>query len=428
MAARTDVGTRPPRPRRGRGGLFRIGASALVLALALAGLLTARTLSAFSGSTANPGNALAAGTVVLTDNDSGTAVFNLAGMKPGDTDTGCIQVTSSGSVPSVVRLYGVTTGTGLDAYLDLTVTRGTVSSGSFDDCTNFSADATNHIGLGAGVVYQGTLAAFPDDWTGGVVDAAPAVPAAWATGEIHAYKFQMTLQDNNAAQGLSAIQAFTWEARNASYVQTVLSDSPVSYWRMEETSGTAAADVKGANAGTYTGSPTLGQDGLVHDGAKAPRFVSGSNKVTVASSASLSPTSAITVEAWVRIEDVPPSYRRMAWKGTSAYQLRLDGTNETNRFSFFVSIGGALEPRASGGSVPTVGSVHHLVGTYDGATVRLYVDGALVGQQNRTGAIDTNSNPFEIASTWNGSVDEVAVYNYALSATRVTAHYAAAPH
>jgi hypothetical protein len=427
MAARTDSRTRSPRPRRGRHGLIRIGASALVLVLA--GLAVAQgTLSAFSGSTANPGNTLAAGTVVLTDNDSGTASFSLAGMTPGTTDTGCIQVTSNGSLPSIVRLYGTTTGTGLAAYLDLTVTRGTVSSGSFDSCTNFSADTADHVGLGAGVIYQGTLAAFGDDWSGGVVDAVPAVPAVWATGETHAYKFQVTLQDADAAQGLTAGQTFTWEARDATYAQTVLSDTPVSYWRMEETSGTAAADAKGVNAGTYTGGPTLGQDGLIHDGTRAPRFVSGSNKVTVASSASLSPTSAITVEAWVRVEDVPPNYRRMAWKGTSAYQLRLDGTNETSRFSFFVSIGGALEPRASGGSVPTVGSVHHLVGTYDGAKVRLYVDGALVGQQNRTGAIDTNSSPFEIASTWNGLVDEVAVYDYALGATRVAAHYAAAPH
>jgi hypothetical protein len=135
----------------------------------------------------------------------------------------------------------------------------------------------------------------------------------------------MTLQDNNAAQGLSATQTFTWEARDASYAQTVLSDGPVSYWRMEETSGTAAADVKGANAGTYTGGPTLGKDGLVHDGGKAPRFVSGTNWVSVPSSASLGPTAAISVEAWVRVEGVPPSYRRFAWKGTSAYQIRLDG-------------------------------------------------------------------------------------------------------
>ena len=45
--------------------------------------------------------------------------------RPGNTDTGCIKVSYAGSLASEVRLYGTTSGTGLDAYLDLTVTRGT---------------------------------------------------------------------------------------------------------------------------------------------------------------------------------------------------------------------------------------------------------------------------------------------------------------
>jgi hypothetical protein len=164
------------RPRR------RLLASAVVVGLVAGLLVAASTWSAFSGTTANPANSLATGTVTLGDNDSGSAVFNLAGLKPGDTDTGCITVTSTATIASLVRLYGTTGGTGLDAYLTLTITRGTSGGGSFDDCTGFTADTTNWVGAGNGVIYTGTLAAFGDDWAGGTVDAAPAVPEAWTRG------------------------------------------------------------------------------------------------------------------------------------------------------------------------------------------------------------------------------------------------------
>ena len=110
-------------------------------------------------------------------------------------------------------MYGATTGTGLDPYINLTVTRGTIASPSFDACTGFSADATDYIGSGAGVVYNGTLAGFPDAWTGGIVDA-PSATETWTTNEVHTYRFAWTVADNDLAQGKNATQTFTWEARN----------------------------------------------------------------------------------------------------------------------------------------------------------------------------------------------------------------------
>jgi predicted ribosomally synthesized peptide with SipW-like signal peptide len=173
------------------------------------------TWAAFSSTTANAGNAFAAGNVTLADDDSGVAMLSLSNAKPTDSDTGCIVVTFTGSLASTVRLYGTTTGTGLDAYLDLTVTRGSIASPSFDSCSGFSADATNYVGAGAGVIYNGTLQAFADDYAGGLVDPTSGSPESWTNGEAHAYKFVVTVQDNNSAQGKNATQAFTWEARNS---------------------------------------------------------------------------------------------------------------------------------------------------------------------------------------------------------------------
>jgi hypothetical protein len=154
--------------------------------------------------------------VCLSDNDADGAMFTMSNMAPGSTDMGCIKVSYNGNLTSRVRLYGATGGTGLDPYLNLRVTRGVYAptDSPFDSCANFSADPTNYIGAGAGVIYSGTLQDYADDYTVGLLDPTPGSPEDWTHPEDHVYKFEITLQDDNSAQGLSATQVFTWEARD----------------------------------------------------------------------------------------------------------------------------------------------------------------------------------------------------------------------
>jgi hypothetical protein len=69
-------------------------------------------------------------------------------------------------------------------------------------------DPPDYLGAGAGVIFDGTLDAYPDTYDGGLED-----PASWADSDTHAYRFAVTVGDDNAAQGLTAGQTFTWEAR-----------------------------------------------------------------------------------------------------------------------------------------------------------------------------------------------------------------------
>jgi hypothetical protein len=139
----------------------------------------------------------------------------LTSAMPNDTDTSCIKVTYSGTVAAGVRLYGTVAGA-LAPYLTLKVTRGTDSAPAWDSCTNFTADATDYAGLGAGVLFDGNLSDFPAGFATGLADPASATAAeSWTSSEAHSYKFQVTLQNNVAAQGLSGSASFTWEARNA---------------------------------------------------------------------------------------------------------------------------------------------------------------------------------------------------------------------
>jgi predicted ribosomally synthesized peptide with SipW-like signal peptide len=189
----------------------RLALTALVLGV-LGTIAGVGTWSAFSATTDNTANSFTAGTVAVGDDDSGSAMLALSNAKPGDSDAACIVVNYTGSLPASVKLYGSTGGTGLAQYLDLTVTRGTKSSG-FDSCGDFNPDGTDYIGAGAGVIYSGTLQGYPGGYGGGIDDA-PGAVGTWTTGESHSYKFVVTVQNDGAAQGLTASQVFTWEARN----------------------------------------------------------------------------------------------------------------------------------------------------------------------------------------------------------------------
>jgi predicted ribosomally synthesized peptide with SipW-like signal peptide len=172
------------------------------------------TYSAFTSTTTNTGNVFSAGTVSLTDNDGGSSsLLALTNAKPGDADTGCIRVAYDGTLPATVRLYASVSGSLAD-YLTVTVTRGTDSSPSFDSCANFTADGTNYIGQGNGVIYSGTLSAFPATYAAGLVDPTSGSPESWTNPESHSYRFQISLNDTNAAQDLNGSATFTWEARN----------------------------------------------------------------------------------------------------------------------------------------------------------------------------------------------------------------------
>ncbi len=192
----------------------------LLLAVVVIGWVAAAvgygSYSAFTATTSNTGDTLAAGTVAIADNDGSGTLVTLSNAKPNDTDTGCITVNYTGSLAANVSLYvSSLTGTGLGAYVTLTVTRGSFSPSApaFRSCTNFVADGTNYIGAGNGVIYNGNLSVFPTTYAGGL-EPTSGSPATWNNGDSHVYKFTVTLQNNNSAQGLTATAGFTWEARN----------------------------------------------------------------------------------------------------------------------------------------------------------------------------------------------------------------------
>jgi hypothetical protein len=187
----------------------------VLLTLCIAGVVGAitgwATFSTFSATTVNSGNVFAAGTVVI-GNNAGSALYNVSNKKPGDSVSACIKVTYTGSLDSTVKMYSSSVGA-LGPYLNLTVTPGT-GNVTPPSCTNFSTAQS--------ALYTGTLGSFASTYTSfsnGLTTNPPSATK-WVTNDAVVYKFDLTLQDNNAANGgaggaiSTGSHSFTWEAQN----------------------------------------------------------------------------------------------------------------------------------------------------------------------------------------------------------------------
>jgi hypothetical protein len=188
---------------------------AVPVALVASGLVVAQSsYSAYSATTVNPTSNWATGTVALTDDDANTAAFTAANLKPGATGSRCIVVSSTGTLPSAVRLYGTgaTTTKALASNMTLSVTQGT--GGSFGSCTGFTPLASGSS------VYSGTLADFASNATGfssGVGSWATAGVPASGAAETRTYQLTYTVKADapDSTQGAAAAMGFTWEAQNS---------------------------------------------------------------------------------------------------------------------------------------------------------------------------------------------------------------------
>lgn len=79
---------------------------------------------------------------------------------------------------------------------------------AFPSCTGFTSEAT--------IFAAGTLQVFKSARTGWVngLTAFPGAQTAWNTGDTLVYRFTAQLQNVFAAQGLTGLAGFTWEAQN----------------------------------------------------------------------------------------------------------------------------------------------------------------------------------------------------------------------
>ena len=197
--------------------------------------------------------------------------------------------------------------------------------------------------------------------------------------------------------------------------------APVAAYSFDEGTGAAVSDTSGrGNHGTTT-STTWGAGRF----GGALSFNGTSSWVTVPDSASLDLTNRITLEAWVNPAVLSGAWRTVIFKQTNngmAYALY--AANAANRPLGQVQIGG--EQNAIGPSALPLNTWTHLAATYDGAAVRLFVNGTQVASKTQTGNAAVSTGVLRIGgnSIWtnerfNGRIDEVRIYDRPLTAAEI---------
>jgi hypothetical protein len=211
------------------------------------------------------------------------------------------------------------------------------------------------------------------------------------------------------------------------YAETILADSPVAYWRLGESAGTTADNAEGTAAldGTYSGSPTLGATGLLTGDSDTAVTFGTSKYVSVAHDAALNFSDVFSLEFWVKVPSLSAWMSVIAKGGATGWQVGVSVNRQV-----VVYLQNTINVR--GGSVGTLqdGTTYHVVVTKNGgnyATVYINGSDASATATAKTAGDTTGSlylATYTGSSEWlSGTLDEVAVYDYALTSTQVTAHY-----
>ena len=210
-------------------------------------------------------------------------------------------------------------------------------------------------------------------------------------------------------------------AASGEYRALVLSHGPAAYYPLDETSGTTAFDLSGNGLDATYNNVLLNNAGALGSATKAAAFNGTSSYVQLPGT--WGGGSAATLEAWVYIDNTAATQAIVAattadflhlQAGSGFCELYLDNTQQNL------------------GSVPdTPGAWHHVVLAVSSGSSKLYVDGVQTASNaSAFTSIDVASdvrigmgqNPGRF---FNGRIDEVAIYNFALSPAQISTHYAA---
>jgi len=189
-----------------------------------------------------------------------------------------------------------------------------------------------------------------------------------------------------------------------------------------------AQDIVGGNHGTLSGGVTFpsGKSGQAFslDGV--------ASHVLIPDSATLNPTNKVTLEGWVYATGRQGAHRDIISKdGETSGRQYLLTISSMDRFRPHVGVPAGFK-HFDGAAIVRLNRWYHVAMAYDGSSLNLYVNGVLDGSMNVSGPIIRTTQPVRLGGGaplgappyhFQGLIDEVSIYNRALSAAEIKAIY-----
>lgn len=202
-----------------------------------------------------------------------------------------------------------------------------------------------------------------------------------------------------------------------------LSQGLIGYWKMDETSTPSVDSSGNDNNGTWTGSPTYSAgkygNSLSFNGSSS--YIGLDNPPN--------PANHVTVTAWFKRNGVPDGAYHIIF--TQSTQIELSIPDSTGAIRAGVTTVTDGRQVFNSGSGLTDNNWHFLSLTYDGTSLKAFIDGVQTDSNPVSGALSTNgaTRIGNLVDTYytNGDIDEVRIYNRALSPTEIRKLYNWAP-
>jgi hypothetical protein len=233
---------------------------------------------------------------------------------------------------------------------------------------------------------------------------------------------------NRALSTSEVKQLYSLGAATAGHSNTIISNGLVFDGNATNWATGKVRDVSGnGNDGSLilmstTTSPVAGKIG------QALTYSGSAQYISVPDASSLNPTAAVTVSAWVKHAGAITQWQSIVTKGDGSYRLHLN-TN-TSAFDFGTTHGGGAFTDTDSGIIPVNGQWYHVVGVHDANGDYIYVNGVLKATSSYTANLDVSIFPVGIGEntehfsrSWDGVIDDVRIYNRALSATEIQQLY-----
>jgi hypothetical protein len=233
---------------------------------------------------------------------------------------------------------------------------------------------------------------------------------------------------------VTAIATASPTLADSEYESAIMASGPAAYWRFEEVSGDALSTASGAPAGQFLGLVHRGVSSATPQLGSCTQFTSGGVRIPYSANATI--TATCTLELWARATEVTaPAHLFSIGRDISSGSARVTiyGATSTSRS---INADFANNYGSWPANEPLIQEWHHYVFVRDAASAScaLYVDGQRRDQRAVAQLLTTTQAPIFIGMHdvagfpyyFRGLIDEVAIYQRALTESEIRAHYCAA--